>query len=604
MRNLTSQQIRKSQFVISYGPGAILEGKTGPRVIPRPDLGLFSQTSGLRPSGFEIPDHRFSQGLLQGKARIFYLPSNAELGEGSDRYVYSTKAFPDWRLCSNERAHKGGSSVLHNNWKGCPSCGGKPEDSEPIRFIRACRKGHMDDIDWHYVVHRGSTGCQHSGYLNWIGGGGALNDIAIQCPRCGARKTMGWAYGQHWPCSGRHPERDLPRGQPLRSQCDAKSLIIQRQASNLRIPELKTLLTIPPRETALHDMLQKGSIYTALAALGQIDSKKQLETILNNLANKNLISHTTLTEILAYDWPELSGAIEDTFAPVASTYEGLILEEFHAFIEASTKVMRPVRGPPPRSPVIFKVNPHHRQVFKGRRGTGIAVTPVEALRTVTIQTGYRREVDTDADTPAEPVNIGFTDWSSPEHKWYPGVEFLGEGIFLNFDKDAWHFNLQGADEWLGTYNDASAYPKHVFRATGIDRDELHPVFVWWHTFSHLLIRSVSLEAGYSSAAIRERIYFERDGDKAKGGILLYATQPGSEGSLGGLVALVPYFDEILESAFSMMDGCSGDPLCIENRFAKKKYNGSACYGCLLISETSCEHRNMWLDRRLLLENAP
>ena len=27
----------------------------------------------------------------------------------------------------------------------------------PIRFIRACKNGHMGDIDWRYFVHRART---------------------------------------------------------------------------------------------------------------------------------------------------------------------------------------------------------------------------------------------------------------------------------------------------------------------------------------------------------------------------------------------------------------------------------------------------------------
>lgn len=83
---------------------------------------------------------------------------------------------------------------------------------------------------------------------------------------------------------------------------------------------------------------------------------------------------------------------------------------------------------------------------------------------------------------------------------------------------------------------------------------------------------------------------------------MYSTQQGCDGTLGGLIALAPYFYDILNRAFEMLENCSGDPLCFESKFKSGNYNGAACYGCLLISETSCEHRNMWLDRTVLLEN--
>ncbi|GAB4501348.1 MAG: hypothetical protein Fur0035_08900 [Anaerolineales bacterium] len=76
------------------------------------------------------------------------------------------------------------------------------------------------------------------------------------------------------------------------------------------------------------------------------------------------------------------------------------------------------------------------------------------------------------------------------------------------------------------------------------------------------------------------------------------------GTLGGLIALVPEFERVLERALHNLDTCSNDPLCGEEEFGKNHYNGAACYACALISETSCEHRNMSLDRKLLLEGLP
>ncbi len=89
-----------------------------------------------------------------------------------------------------------------------------------------------------------------------------------------------------------------------------------------------------------------------------------------------------------------------------------------------------------------------------------------------------------------------------------------------------------------------------------------------------------------------------------GGLLLYAAQPSGDSTLGGLIALTPDFQRVLNRALYNLDTCSNDPLCGEEHFGPQKYNGAACYACLLVSETSCEHRNMNLDRNLLLEHMP
>jgi hypothetical protein len=74
--------------------------------------------------------------------------------------------------------------------------------------------------------------------------------------------------------------------------------------------------------------------------------------------------------------------------------------------------------------------------------------------------------------------------------------------------------------------------------------------------------------------------------------------------MGGLLALAPYFNRMLEIALDQLASCSGDPLCIEKKFKTGDINGACCFGCTMNSETSCEYRNMWLDRHVLLENMP
>jgi len=596
------QHIRISQFITTYGPGAIIEGPRGPRVIPLPNRGIRE----LDPIKYEVSDQRMSQGLLGG-ARLFRLPSNAELGLPHDSYIYRTKPFPIWKLCLNIQQHGGNFYILYHEAR-CPKCRSKDRrgnrrNVEAIRFIQACPKGHMDEVDWYQLVHGDESGCQHNRWFIWYGGGRSLSEIRIKCPRCGSKVNFGEAYMQEWKCSGRFPEKELPLpdSPPTRYECDKGARIIQRQASNLRIPELVTLFTIPPRHTPLHNLLQMWEILISIVGR-QPSSKDELERILINLAEKKLIRRDVVDEILRYPWQEIQQAIQDVLTPVKQSFHDLILEEFHALLKGSVNGIPPNRGIAPKSPVFIEMNPHHVRTFKGTGGTRFRVAPISRLRTVIVQRGYRRAVDTE--THPELVDISFTD--SQGRKWYPAVEFLGEGIFITIaEDDGENFRVEGksADRWMKAYYSSLSYPEHLFRDAQ-NRVELHPLFVWWHTFSHLLIRAISVESGYSSAAIRERIYLEVLEQGARGGVVLYATQPGSEGTLGGLIALVPSFQHIINAALEQLQTCSGDPLCRDQKFDVGAYNGAACYGCLLLSETSCEHRNMWLDRNVMLENQP
>ena len=79
----------------------------------------------------------------------------------------------------------------------------------------------------------------------------------------------------------------------------------------------------------------------------------------------------------------------------------------------------------------------------------------------------------------------------------------------------------------------------------------YPRHILLHTLAHLLMRQMSLDCGYSSASLRERIY----SDEKMAGLLIYTSTPDSDGSLGGLVRQTKpseKFDAVLRSAQSWL----------------------------------------------------
>jgi hypothetical protein len=121
-----------------------------------------------------------------------------------------------------------------------------------------------------------------------------------------------------------------------------------------------------------------------------------------------------------------------------------------------------------------------------------------------------------------------------------------------------------------------------------------------HSLSHLLITAVALDCGYAASSIRERIYAGESGY----GILLFTGTTGSEGTLGGLVKIGDRIEDYLRMALELGRLCSNDPVCAQHRPDNEQedrlLHGSACHGCLLIAETSCERRNEFLDRALVV----
>ena len=128
-------------------------------------------------------------------------------------------------------------------------------------------------------------------------------------------------------------------------------------------------------------------------------------------------------------------------------------------------------------------------------------------------------------------------------------------------------------------------------------------FVLLHSLAHALIRRLCLNAGYSSSALRERIY-SAAGDNPMAGLLIYTASSDSEGSLGGLVdqAAPDRLGPVLLDALHDAHVCAQDPLCGTGELGGAAgLNGAACHACLLLAETSCEAGNRFLDRAVLGE---
>ncbi|HYN42176.1 MAG TPA: DUF1998 domain-containing protein, partial [Thermoanaerobaculia bacterium] len=125
-------------------------------------------------------------------------------------------------------------------------------------------------------------------------------------------------------------------------------------------------------------------------------------------------------------------------------------------------------------------------------------------------------------------------------------------------------------------------------------------YVLLHSLSHLLLTAVALDCGYATSSIRERIYV---GEGAYG-VLLYTSSPDAEGTLGGLVEVGRSLGRHLARALELARLCSNDPVCAMHRpdsgHEERFLSGAACHGCLLIPEPSCENRNDFLDRALVV----
>jgi hypothetical protein len=618
------QEIRPSQFVITYGPGTILETRSGPVVIKSMDE-MF-RVIDRDPREFEIVDPRLSR-QLEG-ARIARLPTNDEMQIPVDQQIYPTERFPYWALCTRHSPQ-----ILYDATKGCPECPSMTSSArqakagrEAIRIVMACPEGHLDEVDWHFVMHGPDSTCRPNCY-RWHGGSRALRFVELECPKCSVpRVNMARAYGRPWPCTCRHAEKG-PRRAGDRCPRDGgnSARMIQRSAANLRMTVPVTALTILDMPGRLHEALTDPGIRSAASTLelvGQLDESNFFRAL-----DRLPVSLPVPTVSLLKDtpWPTLHQALADLNVGAGpSPVRWLEHEEFERLESAAAEGAPAVPSAQLGGPPLFEVRRDDVCRFDGASGRlRFRVAPVSRLRMVFVQKAYQRMEP----QKSKEVSAGFT-WLN--HRWFPGVELFGEGIFLDLDGAPLTLTGTRLDVWKQRF-DAAGEPSEAVQKVrknstkqkdgnkptitdGLadaasspgDADKTwlrsHPVHVWWHTLSHRLLRALAVDSGYSSTAIRERVYVIDDDGKTRGGLLLYTVQPGGDGTLGGLISLVPRFDRVLEAALRDLGTCSNDPLCEQS--PQLGAEGAACYSCVLTSETSCEHRNLGLDRLLLLENPP
>ena len=585
---MSTQDIRPSQFITTYGPGAIIEATGGPGVLR--DLGSVDIFRAHRPTDFEIPEPRLSR--LLGGAGFVRIPTNAELGQPAILGTYAANSFPNWSLCVTH-----GVLYQQAGRPGCPRCSDQSDRKarrEAVRFVRACGDGHLDDVDWPHLVSHRTEGCRPA-YMLWVGGGGALRNISVVCPDCEAPANLGRAYAVTHSCSGRFPEQG-----PQRPGCDKPARILQRGAANLRVADVVSALTIPETDTRLHQLLATQIVRAALLAPVPTTHDEIIQR-LSALVENGLLRAAMRDEISHYSAADVLRAFSEVQQASVAAQAGTGFRNAELIqLEKAAADGAPPQSRGSNSQRHFEVRLSDTRFVNLTADIQLRVAAVSRLKIVNAQTSYRRLVNSEPEDN-RPVSVAL---SHPDRDWLPAVELFGEGVFVDAPGVSAETLLGlgiAAQGW--SLADRSTHADHIQALAPADSasNEIHPLYVWWHTLGHRLMRALALDSGYGSAALRERVYANVDPDlgRIRGGVLIYTAQPGGDGTLGGLVSSTRRFETILSNALDGLDHCSNDPLCSEQHFALGNANGAACYACLLLSETSCEMRNMSLDRHII-----
>jgi hypothetical protein len=461
---------------------------------------------------------------------------------------------------------------------------GKPPTVVPARFLVACENGHLDDYPWVSFVHRGKTDCRYELRLTELGATGDITDIEGKCMKCGSARRMSDAFSDAGRAELSKCRARLPHLRKFDEKgCSAQQKSILLGASNSWFPITLSALSIPSTTDKLGQLIEQN-----WAELEECEGPRDVKLKRKLMYGLAAYTEEQIWEAVAQK-KDQAGQLEETTSADLREPEWDVFTNPDPSLNSRNFKLRVVDAPRGYDRVLRKVVLAER--LREVRSL-IGFTRIESPGDLSDLTEFPKE---------QRVPLGRTPPS-----WVPTSEVRGEGVFL-------HFSEEAIQRWMKTVKAREAEFFEAHRRwrniRGLRPDEGFPSirYILLHSLAHALIRQFSLECGYTTASIRERIYFHstREGPEPMAGVLLYTAAPDSEGTLGGLVSLGEpgVLGRHLDQALQCMRLCASDPLCAEHHPHRDSLtlHGAACHACMLLPETSCERGNKYLDRSVLVD---
>ncbi|MGZ8409621.1 MAG: DrmB family protein [Hyphomicrobium sp.] len=533
---------RISQLVSTFGPGAMIDLPTRSVVVG----GL--EEWDMRGNTFTIiPEPRLTmrlEQLLKDQGRLDAAKGltlrTPPLSDGSRRGLASGVAspvFPTWFVCEHVEEHVIAQRTMRRRrlvrWQDLDSKGrrrfvfddGRKTEVTPIRFVCACKKGHLQDIEWRWVVH-GSIPCQEPMWIEEKGTSADPADTSIVC-NCGRRLSLQDAFqpGRLGKCRGERPwllDRD-PQG------CGDNLKLLTRTATNTYFPQVYTVISLPTEEDELTRLVEDLSA--------------------------DLVNFNSVEDIgVARRFPKIAASLEgdaggDVFDRLQRIRQGATadasrspkLSEFDVFASGRAEI----GSNHPAAKLYAQTLPRDRWA---EPAAGIDLSPIKnlvavhRLREVSCLYGFTRfeAAPTSADGDIEDVQLAVRGARiSRDADWLPAVEQFGEGLFIHFDEAVIKLWLEKPAVSERQSKLIAGYGHWTKRFAG--KAPMYPgtPYILLHSLSHALMAEISLDCGYPASSLKERVYAlssSRSGSEFdRCGILIYTANAGAQGTLGGLV---------------------------------------------------------------------
>jgi len=585
-------EIRRGQTIQPFGAGSIIEIDGESYIIK--DINYWR-----KPTKTITLDR--VQSLLSGKKLLSFQDFTAK-----DEYIPLDR-FPVWYHCSScnhlRKISKSEPSPIR-----CMKC--KNIKMSPMRFVAYCDNGHLSDIDWGKFAHsygeESAYGpCESKEQIYFVNtgkSGGDWDQMQVKCKACNrpAKNLQELQpivpQGAIWhkagqKCCGNQPYDSFDE----RSDCSQTMKFEPKGSSSIWRGITLSALDIETSDS--HSEIETSESFQDMILDIQDDYplqeqlKRKIDEILDSkkaaikrMAVRYDLELEVVKNLTKKHLFQNSDEANDALSSDEDQQDHILNDELSFFRKRENVNLKNFK--------IEFLKTDSEKTFLSSLFSSVGM--VRRLREIRVLKGFIRGKGLEdrplGDDPKEkPID------------WLPTIEAFGEGIYfeLNADVIRKYFKEHKVDikEFTSKQINKLVELKENYQNLNIPESEL---FILTHSLSHQLIRQLTFESGYSSSALKERIYIDNKSYYA--GILIYTSELDSEGTLGGLVdqARLSRLSKVLNQIRENASWCSTDPVCRETESQGfSNLNRSACHCCSLISETSCTYHNAMLNRLLL-----
>lgn len=620
MSSGASGPIRRSQLISPFGPGAMVVVSSGTALVTCGIDHWYERED--RQGKTDLQEYHVEEWRLQNLLRVshFRMPPDyrrpwVQTTGPNIGLTVPFLRFPQWHFCPSPTCRLLMEQPLSVRGRiRCPDCEAKNKRSfmYQVAFVALCDQGHLQDFPWREWVHKSiQPACQQP--LRLVATGSAsLTGQQVECD-CGKRRNLArittansekgttelstqLQEGAEFLCQGHRPWL----GDGAEESCTRPLRGSLRNASNVYYAQVRSAIYLPRvRDARLQELLTRLEAPPLSSLLNLLSSfKTEATPAILRVQQARLLQDYSDEDIIA----ALSTLQPSQVSAVTDELDGEEIgdDKETAFRRAEFNVLRTAR-----EESLLRITPTDLSTYEPDIARYFSrLMLVDKLRETRALTGFTRIFPENKQTLEERQAML---WRAPPDTdtWLPAYTVFGEGIFIEFAENelqAWECQPDVIERAQLL---ADRYAKIQQNRGLLDRF-IGPRFILLHTFAHLIMNRLTFECGYSSAALRERLYVSVNPTAPMAGVLIYTADGDAEGTLGGLVRMGKpgYLEPVVRRALEGAQWCSADPVCMEmgNQGGQgpDSCNLAACHNCALVPETACEEFNRFLDRAAII----